>query len=85
MTKTLATLAAIGLLAAAVPAGAGEFTGNGKYVPGGDRGASECSYSGLNDGDGDGLGFTQTFAAVFKLLGLEPRWFNPGDSCRGNL
>ena len=70
---------------ASAPVSGAEITGNGKYVPGGTNGASECSYSGLNDGDGDGLGFTQTFAAVFKLLGLSPRFFNPGMFCRGNL
>ena len=67
------------------PISAGEITGNGKYVPGGVNGASECSYSLLNDGDGDGLGFTQTFAAVFNLLGIGPRFFNPGTFCRGNM
>ena len=84
MKKTLTAIAAIGLLAAS-QVSAGEITGNGKFVPGGQNGASECSYSGLNDGDNDGLGFTQTFAAVMKLLGINPRYFNPGDSCRGNM
>lgn len=82
MRKINSILVAACLLAA-MPASAGEITGNGKYVPGGDTGASECSYSGLNDGDGDGLGFTQTFAAVMKLLGIPPRFFNPGMFCRG--
>ena len=53
--------------------------------PGGVNRASECTYSGLNDGDGDGLGFTQTFAAVFNLLGISARFFNPGMFCRGNM
>ena len=85
MKKTTMVLASAALLAS-VPASAGEYSGSGKYVPGGDNGASECSYSGLNDGDGDGLGFTQTFAAVLKAMGLDSaaRYFNPGLFCRGN-
>ena len=34
------------VLASAGTAAAGEYTGNGKVAPGGDRGRSECSYSG---------------------------------------
>ena len=84
MRKVTTFIIGAAMLASA-PVSAGEITGNGKYVPGGKNGASECSYSGLNDGDNDGLGFTQTFAAVFKLLGLSPRFFNPGMFCRGNM
>ncbi len=78
------TLLATAALLVSVQASAGEITGNGKYVPGGDNGASECSYSGLNDDD-DGQGFTQTFAAFLRFLGINAsRYFNPGQFCRGN-
>ena len=87
MKATFKILAAAALLAS-VPANAGEYGGNGQYVPGGDKGASACSYSGLNDDD-DGQGFTQTFAAFLRLLGIDAgRYFNaannPFGSCRGN-
>ena len=82
--KKVITIAAAAVLMASVPASAGEYSGNGKYVPGGDRGASECSYSGLNDDD-DGQGFTQTFAAFVRLIGATIGYdFNPGLFCRGN-
>ena len=82
MKKVAIALAGAAVLAAS-PLTAGEVGGNGNYVPGGANGASECSYSGLNEDYSDGLGFTQTFAAVFRLFGLQPRWFNPGEFCRG--
>lgn len=56
--KKMMTCVGAALLVASVPASAGEYSGNGQYVPGGDRGASACSYSGLNDDD-DGQGFTR--------------------------
>jgi hypothetical protein len=83
MKRVILAIAGASLLAT-TPAVGGEIGGNGNYVPGGDKGASICSYSGLNDTPDDGFGFTQTFAAVFKFLGLIPRLFNPGDTCRGN-
>lgn len=83
MKKAIFAIAAASLLTAS-PASGGEIGGNGNYVPGGDNGASICSYSGLNDTPDDPFGFTQTFAAVMKFLGLNPRFFNPGDTCRGN-
>ena len=87
MKATFKILAAAALLAS-VPGSAGEYAGNGKYVPGGDRGASDCSYSGLND-DNDGQGFTQTFAALLSLFGIDAGRYvnaanNPFGSCRGN-
>ena len=83
MKKLMIVGATVALLASA-PATAGEYAGNGKYVPGGDNGASACSYSGLNDDD-DGQGFTQTFAAFFKMMGIPVGFFfNAGDFCRGN-
>ena len=83
MKKFVTAFAAAALLAS-VPAHAGEISGNGNYVPGGDNGASACSYSGLNDDD-DGQGFTQTFAAFLRFLGIDAsRYFNPGQFCRGN-
>ncbi|MWV29097.1 hypothetical protein [Aurantiacibacter rhizosphaerae] len=84
MKTTLKILAAAALLAS-TPAMAGEYAGNGKYVPGGDTGASACSYSGLNDDD-DGQGFTQSFAAFLRFLGIDAgRYFNAGMFCRGNM
>ena len=81
MKRIALALASTALLIGA-PVSAGEYAGNGKYVPGGDRGASICSYSGLNDDD-DGMGFTQTFAAFFKMMGWRPSFFfNAGQSCR---
>ncbi|MBY6217707.1 hypothetical protein [Qipengyuania aquimaris] len=81
--KKLAIALAASALVTAAPISAGEVNGNGGFVPGGVNGASECSFSGLNDDLSDGLGFTQTFAAVFRLFGLHPRFFNPGEFCRG--
>ena len=82
--RKLTTIIAGAALLACTPAMAGEVTGNGRYVPGGDRGASDCSYSGRNDDD-DGQGFTQTFAAFLRFLGIDAdRYFNPGQFCRGN-
>ena len=70
-------------LIVASPAVAGEISGNGKYVPGGDKGASQCSYSGLND-DADGQGFLQSFAWYFKAFGIPVGFFfNAGDFCQG--
>ena len=83
--RKITTFIIVAAMLASARVSACEITDNGKNVPGGTNGASECSYSGLNDGDGDGLGFTQTFAAVMKLLGIDPRFFNPGDSCRGSM
>lgn len=58
MRKTSgALLLAAGLvLGTAGIAGAGEYNGNGGYVPGGDTGKSACSYSGrdLPDGTDEG-------------------------------
>lgn len=82
--KRLIIVIASAALLAGVPASAGEYSGNGNYVPGGDTGRSACSYSGLNDDD-DGQGFTQTFAAFFKMMGIPVGfWFNAGQFCRGN-
>ncbi len=86
--KATFKIIAVAALLASVPASAGEYGGNGQYVPGGDRGASACSYSGLND-DEDGQGFTQTFAAFLRFLGINAGRFmnaanNPFETCRGN-
>ncbi len=83
MRKLSSAIIAIVLLASA-PVSAGEVSGNGKYVPGGTLGVSECSYSGLNDTPDDGFGFIQTFGWVMRTLGINPRFFSPGDACRGN-
>lgn len=51
---------------AAVPAFAGEVTGNGKAITINAR--SECAFSGLEDGDGNppGPGFTQNWGQIPK-------------------
>ena len=51
---------------AAVPAFAGEVTGNGKPITINAR--SECAFSGLEDGDGNppGPGFTQNWGQIPK-------------------
>lgn len=83
MRKVIA-LAMVAALATSAPVSAGEYAGNGKYVPGGDNGASMCSYSGRNDDD-DGQGFTQTFAAFVRFIGATVGYdFNAGRFCRGN-
>lgn len=78
MKKAIFALA-LGSLLVSTPAFGGEISGNGKYVPGGANGASECSYSGLNDDPSDGFGFIQSYGWVMRLLGIVPRYFNPGD------
>ena len=82
MKKSFLAIVAGGALLASVPASAGEYAGNGGYVPGGDTGASMCSYSGLNDDD-DGQGFTQTLAAFARLIGADiGRLFNASYGCK---
>ena len=84
MKKLMIAAAAAAMLAGS-PVSAGEITGNGKYVPGGANGQSECSYSGLNDTPEDGLGFVQVYSFFMKLLGIQPGDpLHPGQSCRGN-
>ena len=82
MRKIVTALAAASLLAS-TPAFGGEISGNGKFVPGGVNGSSECSFSGLNDDPNDGFGFIQSYGWVMRFLGIVPRFFNPGDACRG--
>ena len=69
---------------------AGEITGNGKTLEP-LRANSICAYSGLND-DPLGLnpengppGRTQSFGQAVRAGFIDPREFNPGDACRGNL
>ena len=86
--KKLTAVLAIAALAVSSPALGGEITGNGGTANGGVKGASECSYSGLNDDpEIDGLGFTQTWASFWRtFIGfVDPGFFlHPGNACRGN-
>lgn len=85
--RRIGSVIVIAALVATTPVSAGEIGGNGKYVPGGANGASECSYSGRNDTPLDLMGFTQTFASFWRfVIGyMDPSapW-HPGNSCRGN-
>jgi hypothetical protein len=85
-----AALCSVGiLLASAGTAAAGEITGNGKPTSAPEHANSICAFSGQNDdptgtqGHGPG-GRTQSFGQDVRM-GLDPRMFNPGDACRGNL
>ena len=82
--RKISSAIVIAAILMATPVSAGEIGGNGQYVPGGDNGASLCSYSGLNDSPNDIFGFIQSFGWVMRKLGIMPRFFNPGDRCRGN-
>jgi len=101
MTKQrLPALAIAGalMLSAVSPAFAGEVTGTGGLTPGGDKSASACHFSGLNDhpdgAPGDFPGKIQNFAHFLfffeALLGinLTPQSpelpFTPGVNCRGH-
>ena len=78
---------------------AGEVTGSGKGGPNGDGttpiaghlASSECSFSGLEDGEEDptgpsGPGTTQNWGQIPKSVRDEISQFgaHPGDACRGN-
>ena len=79
---------------------AGEVTGSGRGGPNGDGitpvaghlAASECSFSGLEDGEEDpegpqGPGTAQNWGQIPKAVRdeISQFGFHPGDSCRGNL
>lgn len=84
MKKTTIIIAAA-ILAMGTQASAGEIGGNGKPVPGGAQGRSECSFSGINDTPEDGFGFVQVYGFVMKLFGIEPGSpLHPGNACKGN-
>ena len=74
MKKTLTGLAVLAMAAAPSTALAGEITGTGtlKTV----KGASECAYSGLNDGyfDGTEAQRVQSYGQVLKSI---PKAFRP--------
>ena len=67
---------------------AGEVNGKGKPVPGGSKGKSECSYSGLQDDAAADEGFFR--GDNVQSWGQIPLWmremlaavgFHPGDAC----
>lgn len=74
---------------------AGEYNGNGDYVPGGDKGKSACSYSGRDlpdksEGNWPGFdddevtgGHVQTYG-MYVRAGLKGFVPSPGEACRGN-
>jgi hypothetical protein len=85
------------VLGGAATAQAGEYSGKGKPVPGGEKGKSACSYSGRDVPDSvegnppgfedDGLtsqkNFTQNYG-LFVSLGMKGMVPSPGEACRGN-
>jgi hypothetical protein len=87
------------VLGGASSAHAGEYTGKGEPVPGGETGKSACSYSGRDvpdavEGnpfpflDDDALtsqrNYTQTYG-LFVSLGMKGVVPSPGEACRGNV
>ena len=98
MIKTAVTcVMTIGLvLGGSAGASAGEYSGKGKPVPGGENGKSLCSYSGRDvvdalEGEGnrpdDALtaqkNYTQNYG-LYASLGLKAFLPSPGEACRGN-
>jgi hypothetical protein len=86
------------VLGGASTAHAGEYTGKGEPVPGGETGKSACSFSGRDVPDSvegnppgfedDGLtsqkNFTQNYG-LFVSLGMKGVVPSPGEACRGNV
>lgn len=89
MTRVTSTLIFAGILAiGANGAFAGEVTGKGKPVPGGEKGRSECSYSGQQDDPVLDAGFfrgdrVQSWGQIPKMARdfLRTIGFHPGDAC----
>ncbi len=80
-TKILAALVAC--LIAVAPATAGEIKGTGEYIDHRkQRGASECKYSGLNDGyfDGSEPERVQSFGQLVRR-GFKVFLPSPGEAC----
>jgi hypothetical protein len=89
--KKALVLSVCGALLTAAPAFAGEVNGSTKN-PKEDfnHGKSLCAFSGLNDvPEGDPEegppGRTQSFGQDVANFGANPKAFNPGDICRGNI
>jgi len=97
MKQALAMLSIIAMLVLGLGgvAGAGEYSGKGKAVPGGEKGKSECSYSGQDISDDIEMnpeGFdddhllprgVQSYGQ-FVSQGLKAFVPSPGVACRGN-
>lgn len=78
-------IAGAATLALAVPASAGEVTGNGGDTPiDGHIAASICSFSGLNDDSLPTSDRVQAYGMIIRSLGGGWQPFGPGSSCRGN-
>ncbi len=79
MASAVCAVAMVG--AGASAASAGEITGNGKPIT--VKGASECAYSGQNDGfhagDPTDPGRVQSFGQIVKVAG--PQGGIPGFAC----
>jgi hypothetical protein len=83
MAKMLKMIAAA-TITIAVPASAGEVTGNGDPTPvANHRASSICSFSGLED-DPVAPGSVQSYGQIVRSLGGGPLPFGPRYSCRGN-
>lgn len=83
MNKMIKLIGALAFVTA-MPASAGEVTGNGDTTPIANyQAASICSFSGLEDHPVM-PGSVQTYGMIVRSLGGGPLAFGPGDSCRGN-
>jgi hypothetical protein len=89
--KKALMLSVCAALLTAAPAFAGEVNGSTKN-PKEDfnNGKSLCAFSGLNDvpegSEEEGPpGRTQSFGQDVANFGANPKEFNPGDICRGNI
>ncbi len=65
------------------PVLAGENNANGIETGAPTHANSICAFSGLNDTPSDIFGKIQSWGWTMRVLGLAPRFFNPGDACRG--
>ena len=65
---------------------AGEVNGNGDPTAAVENANSICAFSGLNDFPDDPFpddGRTQSYGQLVKKGVVPPKFFNPGDACRG--
>lgn len=87
MTGKIKLILATGAIVIAVPALAGEITGNGKFTPVHSYQASSiCSFSGYNDTPGeDGFEQVQAYGMLARAFGgfAPGTEFHPGVACRG--
>ena len=80
VAATFCAFAMVGV--SATTASAGEVNGRGEPIPAPDQANSICAFSGLNDDPAEG-GRVQSYGQLVRQGLIEPRFFNPGDACRG--